>query len=261
MKDNEIMLEKWYMDKSALKIGDTVTVSLPDRTTGKYIISGTIYDWGVTKAAAIPFVFLSKEASEGLTAVSSQYFVLFKNGVNIQNAEKEIASALNIPNNKIGYNEGLLALMLQTSNNRVIEFYAIGAVLFSLVLVTAVVMIYNTFNISVMDRVRQFGLLRCIGASKKQIKRLVRRESLIISLKAIPFGVLAGMLITFACSAVLKFYNKNLFGDISIFNFNAIGIAAGVLTLVICIMTAAISVISPLKRIKTKGISETITSL
>ncbi len=230
IKKNEIMLEKWYMDKATLKIGDTVTTFLSNGTTGKYIISGIINDWGATKAAAIPFVFLSWEASEGLSAVNSQYFVLFKDDVNIQNAKKEIVSDLNIPEDRIGYNEGLLALMLQTNNNRVIKLYAIGAVLFALVLITAVVMIYNTFNISVMDRVRQFGLLRCIGASKKQIKRLVGRESLLISLKAIPFGVLAGILITFACSAVLKFYNKNFFGDITIFNVSTIGIGAGVLT-------------------------------
>ncbi len=230
IKKNEIMLEKWYMDKATLKIGDTVTTFLSNGTTGKYIISGIINDWGATKAAAIPFVFLSWEASEGLSAVNSQYFVLFKEDVNIQNAKKEIVSDLNIPEDRIGYNEGLLALMLQTNNNRVIKLYAIGAVLFALVLITAVVMIYNTFNISVMDRVRQFGLLRCIGASKKQIKRLVGRESLLISLKAIPFGVLAGILITLACSALLKFYNKNFFGDITIFNVSTIGIGAGVLT-------------------------------
>ncbi len=238
-KANEILLEKWYMDKSALKIGDLVRLSLPDGKSGRYTISGKINDWGVTKAAAIPFVFLSQEAKEGLTAVSSQYFILFKKGVNIQKAEKEIKAVSNIPDNRIGYNEGLLALMLQTKNNRVINIYAIGVVLFGLVLLTAVIMIYNTFNISVMDRVRQFGLLRCIGASRKQIKRLVRRESLIISLKAIPFGVLAGMLMSFAGSAVLKYYNNDIYGDISIFNFSTIGIAAGVLTGIMTVFAAS----------------------
>ena len=237
---NEIMLEKWYMERSGLKVGDKVTVSLAAGTSSSYIISGIMNNWGATKAAAIPFVFLSKEASKTLDAVNSQYFILFKDGVNIQNAKVEIASSLQIPDRRIGYNEGLLAFMLQTNNNRVIKLYAIGTVLFGLVLVTAVVMIYNTFNISVMDRVRQFGLLRCIGASKIQIKRLVRRECLIISLKAIPFGVLAGMLITFACSAVLKYYNKNLFGDILIFNVSPIGIGMGVMTGFLTVFTASL---------------------
>jgi putative ABC transport system permease protein len=245
MKSNEILLEKWYMDKSALKTGDIVTISLPDGKNCRYIISGIISDWGVTKAAAIPFAFLSEEASEELTAAGSQYFILFKDGVNILNAEKEITAALTISEDRIGYNEGLLALLLQTKNNRAMNIYAIGVVLFGLVLLTAVVMIYNTFNISVMDRVRQFGLLRCIGASKKQMKRLVRRESLIISVKAIPFGVLAGIVMTFAGSAILKYFNNDIYGDILIFNFSALGIAAGVLT---GIMTVFIASFLPAKK-------------
>ncbi|KNZ40840.1 ABC transporter permease [Acetobacterium bakii] len=243
--DHEIMLEKWYLDQLALHIGDTVNIALSDGIAADYVISGVINDWGATKAASIPFVFMSKETAEGLSAVTSQYFVLFKEGVNIQHTESVIAAGLNITEDRVGYNEGLLALMLQTKNNRVLTFYLIGAVLFGLVLVTGIVMIYNTFNISVLDRVRQFGLLRCIGASKKQIKRIVRRESLILSLKAIPFGVLAGMLIAFVCSGILKIYNPHLFGDISIFSFSAIGIGAGVL---IGLLTVFIASMLPAKK-------------
>ncbi|MBC3796098.1 ABC transporter permease [Acetobacterium tundrae] len=237
--DHEIMLEKWYLDQLALHIGDTINIALSNGITDDYVISGVINDWGATKAASIPFEFVSKGTSEGLSAVTSQYFVLLKEGVNIQNAEREIAAGLNISEDRVGYNEGLLALMLQTKNNRVLTFYLIGVVLFGLVLVTGVVMIYNTFNISVMDRVRQFGLLRCIGASKKQIRRIVRRESLIILLKAIPIGVLGGMFITFICSGILKIYNPYLFGDISIFSFSGIGIGAGVLTGFLTVLIAS----------------------
>ncbi|WP_303870691.1 FtsX-like permease family protein [Acetobacterium wieringae] len=227
INDHEIVLEKWYLNQLALNTGDTVSLTLPNGTADDYVISGAINDWGATKAAAIPFVFVSKQTASKMTAVSSQYFIQFKEGVAIQKAKTEMAASLNIPEDRIGYNEGLLALMLETKNNRVLTFYLIGTVLFGLVLVTAVVMIYNTFNISVIERIRQFGLLRCIGASKKQIRRMVRRESLIISLKAIPLGIVAGMVITFICSAVLKIYNPQLFGDISIFNISAVGIGAG----------------------------------
>ncbi|MGI6649640.1 MAG: ABC transporter permease [Bacillota bacterium] len=89
-------------------------------------------------------------------------------------------------------------------------------------------MIYNTFNISVLERIRQFGMLRCIGASRAQISRLVRREGLTITLRAIPIGVLAGMVMTFICCAILKFYNQSLFGAIPLFNFSLVGISAGI---------------------------------
>jgi putative ABC transport system permease protein len=92
-----------------------------------------------------------------------------------------------------------------------------------------VVMIYNTFNISVMERVRQFGLLRCVGASQSQIKKLIRREGFTITLRAIPFGVLAGMLVTFACSVVLKFFNGTIFGEIPLFSISITCIGAGII--------------------------------
>lgn len=227
---NEILMENWYIDKNNMAIGDDIPVTLPDGTKVTYKISGVINDWGATKAAAVPFVFLSKSSSEKIAAISSQYHILFKDGVNIKSAEKQITTVLKIPENRVGYNEGLLALMMQSKNNKVLKIYGIGAAMFILVLITAVVMIYNTFNISVVERIRQFGLLRCIGASKTQIRRLVRRESLLLCLKAVPLGVIAGVIMSFVCSGVLKFYNSNLFGNISVFNISIIGILAGVLT-------------------------------
>ena len=236
---DEMMLEQWYMDRNGLKIGDTVTVVLPDGTRSMKIITGGIRDWGATKAASIPFGLLSPSAAKQLKPVASQYFILFKKGIRIQEAKADIAKTLELRSDRIGSNEGLLALMLQTQNNRVLKFYAIGAVLFALVLMTAVIMIYNTFNLSVMDRIRQFGLLRCVGASKAQIIRLVRRESLLLSLKAIPWGVLGGLLMTVACLAVLKFYNRVLFQDISIFYVSIVGIGAGVLVGFLSVLMAS----------------------
>lgn len=240
--DNEIMLEKWVMEKykPALKIGDTVTISLSNGIVKKFVISGIYKDLGASKAASIPIVLLSMNASAQLTPKANDYFILFKDGVNVMKAEDEIKKALNIADDRIARNEGLLALMLQTKNSTALKMYAVGVILFCLVLVTAVVMIYNTFNISVMERVRQFGLLRCIGASQSQIKRLIRREGFSITLKAIPIGVLAGMLMTFICSAILKFYNNKLFADISLFSISAIGIGAGAIIGFLSVFTASL---------------------
>lgn len=100
-------------------------------------------------------------------------------------------------------------------------------------------MIYNTLNISVTERVRQFGLLRCIGASQAQIEKLVKREGIYITLLAIPCGVVAGMLITFICSAILKFYNSSLFREIPLFTLSLTGIGAGTAIGFLTVFTAS----------------------
>ena len=80
--------------------------------------------------------------------------------------------------------------------------YGPGAVLMAIIMVGSVALIYNSFSISVSERTKQFGLLRSIGATKKQMLRTVLTEGLLLSAAGIPLGLLsgcAGIAITFRC--------------------------------------------------------------
>jgi putative ABC transport system permease protein len=169
----------------------------------------------------------------------SGFLVAFKARVNVPRARQSIEATLHIPSDRIHMNEKLLAVMGQSQNRSALSLYTTAAVLFLIVLAAGAVMIYNTFNISVMQRVRQFGLLRCIGASKSQIRQIVRREGLRIILRAIPLGTLVGVLVTFACSALLKFYNNNYFGEMPLFAISPAGILAGVVVGFLTVLIAS----------------------
>lgn len=229
VEENEIMLEGWASESFQMKTGDTVKVIFADSKEKEFKISGIYNDFGSTKASGMPGVLLSISGADMAGSEKASYYLIeFKNGVNIKKAENEIKSILKPGDNRIGRNERLLAFMGQGASNTVMNLYATGAVLFLIVLIAGVMMIYNTFNISVMERVRQFGLLRCIGASPSQIKKLVRREGVQITLRAVPIGILAGMLLAFLCSVILKYYNSSLFREITLFNISIVGIAAGI---------------------------------
>jgi putative ABC transport system permease protein len=173
----------------------------------EFVISGIYNDIGNMKAKGVPGIFMSMQGAEETAAGKSDFYLVeFKDKVNIIKAEKDIMSTLHIAADRIGHNDHLLTLMGQSTSGGARGLYNVGYILFCMVLIAGVIMIYNTFNISVMERVRQFGLLRCIGASRSQIKTLVKRESLAITLKAIPLVLLAGMLLTLICSALLKYY-------------------------------------------------------
>lgn len=230
---NQIMLEQWAMEKLSPNpaVGSTVKISLPDSRDREFTISGIYNDLGNMKAKGVPGVMISMDlAGEIAPDKSGLYLIEFKPGVNIIQAEKEIKNALNIAGDRVGHNERLLAVIGQSEHQAATGLYITGGILFLLVLIAGVVMIYNTFNISVMERVRQFGLLRCIGASQSQIKKMVKREGLYITLAAIPIGVLAGLLLTLVCSAILKFYNPGFFGVMPLFTFSVSGIGAGIVT-------------------------------
>lgn len=226
---NEVMLEKWAVEDLRLEVDDKVNISIGNGPQKEFVISGVYTDLGSTKASGIPGVLLSVSgAKESTGAGKNYYLVLFKDGVKIMKAEAEIKKELSIQDDRIEHNDQLLAVIGQSTNRTAAGIYHTGAILFFMVLIAGIMMIYNTFNISVMERTRQFGLLRCIGASRLQIKKMVKMEGLLITAKAVPIGVTAGIFITFMCSAILKYFNGSLFGEMPLFGFSTIGIAAGV---------------------------------
>ena len=78
-------------------------------------------------------------------------------------------------------------------NNLSIMLYSLAAIVIVLIMFGSVALIYNTFSISVSERTKQFGLLASIGATKKQLKKMVLFEALAVSVVGIPLGVLAGV--------------------------------------------------------------------
>ena len=71
--------------------------------------------------------------------------------------------------------------------------YRLAAIVMVIIIAASVVLIYNAFAISVSERTRQFGLLSSLGATKKQLRRMVRFEALALSAIGVPLGVLSGI--------------------------------------------------------------------
>lgn len=70
---------------------------------------------------------------------------------------------------------------------------ALAAIVIGLIMFGSVSLIYNAFAISVSERTKQFGLLSSVGATKKQLRKMVFFEALVVSAIGIPLGVLSGV--------------------------------------------------------------------
>ncbi len=70
---------------------------------------------------------------------------------------------------------------------------SLAAIVIALIMFGSVSLIYNAFAISVSERTRQFGLLSSVGATKKQLRRMVLFEALAVSAIGIPLGIIAGI--------------------------------------------------------------------
>ncbi|MFM9587305.1 FtsX-like permease family protein, partial [Streptomyces caniscabiei] len=74
-----------------------------------------------------------------------------------------------------------------------------------MVLLAGVLMISGSMNSNVAQRTKFFGMMRCIGASRKQIIRFVRLEALNWCKTAVPVGLILGTLITWCVCALLHY--------------------------------------------------------
>ena len=65
----------------------------------------------------------------------------------------------------------------------------------ALILLTGYLIIYNVFQISVAGDIRFYGLLKTIGTTPRQLRRIIRTQALLLSLIGIPIGLLLGWLL------------------------------------------------------------------
>jgi len=93
-----------------------------------------------------------------------------------------------------------------TNPNTDYTLLAAIAVFVALFVFAGYLLIYNIFDISVTQEIRHYGLLRTIGTSGRQIKRIVRLQAVWLSITGIPIGLLLGFLIgKFSLPTVLSF--------------------------------------------------------
>lgn len=91
---------------------------------------------------------------------------------------------------KIGINWGYVGAQLSDSIDFSVVLGMIAAL--ALIIFTGYLIIYNIFQISVAGDIRHYGLLKTIGTTKKQIKKIVLIQSLFLSAIGIPIGLLLG---------------------------------------------------------------------
>ena len=114
-----------------------------------------------------------------------------------------------------------------------------AAVLFVFVLAAGVLMISGSISSSIARRTKFFGMMRCIGMSQKQIKRLVRLEALNWCKTAVPSGIMLGTAAAWGLCAFLRFFVKEEFASIPLFGVSPIGIVSGAAVGICTVLLAA----------------------
>lgn len=134
---------------------------------------------GVTGGVAAPDAF-------------TDVFLSLNDVANTQQVE-EAAEAL-FPDEHVVLHVAMLRYMGISSDSSIwTTFYGLVMVLAAVIVVACVSLIFNAFNISVAERIKQFGLLSSVGASRRQLRRAVVLEGAIVAVIGIPCGLLIGL--------------------------------------------------------------------
>lgn len=92
------------------------------------------------------------------------------------------------------FNDDVLRFM-GASDNKLFNalLYTVGGVLVAIIMVGSIFLIYNSFDISLNERTRQFGILSSVGATARQLRNSVLFEGLCIGAIGIPIGIMVGI--------------------------------------------------------------------
>lgn len=219
---NELVISEHLSDNGNItyKIGDTLTINVGKREAGEGIILGqnNAYDKEsekikntVSKTYKVVGICerptFENFSAPGYTAFTTgenkdaySYDVLFqiKDPTTIDTFLNKFIKKL--PSEQLGVADSsvhsdLLRFTGQSPNGNYMNVLeGMGAILMGIIMAASISLIYNAFSISISERTKQFGLLKSIGATKKQIRKSVLFEAFSLCLIGIPLGVGCGLL-------------------------------------------------------------------
>lgn len=176
---------------------------------------------------------------------TANVFVMFNNKKKIIKQSEDLAKKLGY-NNAISYNSTLLALYGESTYGNIMKsMITMIVIMLSLVSIGCIVVIYNSFAISVMERKKEFGLLSSIGATKKQLSYTVFFEALIEGI----IGKILGIGGAYIGIGTVILIINNLIGDILVLKLNLVtNIVFIIIPVIFMILVIFISALVPSRR-------------
>ena len=207
---NEIAVSSGLLDEMGIKagIGDTIELPYqPIETNGlgfekkeKFLITGMLPTSKEQRelkvfSALVSKDFMEQEQPEGVR----KYRILFRvagaddmTKEQIKNVFENLAAEMGIVEADVVDNSEYLS-----ANYVDPAFYAGVAAILLVVVVTGILTIYSIYYISMIYKVQEFGKIKALGATSRQIRQIVFREGMLVAGAAIPVGLVIGSIISY----------------------------------------------------------------
>ena len=156
-----------------------------------------------------PPLFLNTYAEDGEIAGTYLSDVVLKNKVDVKGQLQEFARSVGGNTDDMGASNFILCAENEVTIQKIQPGTVVAVGCFVLLfMICGYLLIYNIFDISVMQDVQQYGLLRTIGCSTRQIKRVVNRQAVWLTLIGLPIGLIAGFFVSWMLlPSVMEFFS------------------------------------------------------
>lgn len=248
---NEILITENLSRETNLHPGDNITLDIitnqNENITKEYKITGTTYR---RKNSTGNLIITGNTTSDNIWAYISlkkpkdykNSFIQLLGAKNYQEIENN--NIYGIDYNYVINNELLKWEVFAFSNDTIRMLVSVASIVICIIIITSVFCIRNSFAISTTEKMRMYGMLSSIGATKKQIKRSVIQEGMILGLIGIPLGILCGTLAVFILIKLVNLLlGSYLFNNIDglIFKISLVPILLSILLGLITIYFSSIS--------------------
>ncbi|MFD0690373.1 ABC transporter permease [Actinomadura fibrosa] len=187
-----MMIDEKLADDKGWKVGSTVPVQFADGKTQPLTVAGIF-----TKSDLIGDKVVSRQAYLAHTATPAADAIVIDTARTDAATKAALERSLrDYPNLDVSDQ----AALKKEAGKQVDAFVTFLSILLSMSVIIAAVGVVNTLALSVIERTREIGLLRAIGISRRQLRRMIRLESIVIAV----FGALLGMGIGVAFGAAVQ---------------------------------------------------------
>ncbi len=182
-------IKKRYAEDHNLTVGSPLSVKTPTGANLRLHVVG-IFD---EPKGGSPFgeVAMSKRTFDKSFATHENVFTLF----NVKGDPSEAATT-KVENALAAYPDAQVETAQQFKDGQIAELNTALNIVYALLGLSVIVSLFgivNTLVLSVFERTRELGMLRAIGMTRRQVRRMIRHESIVTALIGATFGIAVGM--------------------------------------------------------------------
>jgi len=193
----EAIVSKSRADEEHWQVGDRFDLGFPAEKELHLTVAGIIEDSDVTSEITVPLDQLPKA---GVQRQDSSLSVMLAPGADADRVHAELDDIVDVVPVVGVYDKAEFADSIHDQINQLL--YMIYGML-ALAVLIAVLGIVNTLGLSVTERVREIGLLRAVGMSRSNLRRMITLESVAISVLGAVLGMALGVVVgTLLCQSI-----------------------------------------------------------